>query len=495
MPPVPENLWSYWNHAGDNFCPDMLGLISAEDYDGPHSHVKSWSCPNCEDFWRTSIRNMGLRSNPCRHCNPSSQGISSNRRGLPHILGIDSVEAVNPEISGCWGNIFVDESTLLFINEDDPWPDELLPGSHKHIKLVCTRRVDNMGRYDPIGESVCNHTSYPRLGSVTKPISPDRDSAKCPSCSLGGDAINNFDSKNALTTTNPVVASELIYHPDGKTADEIKAGSMKRCGWRCYKCEHEFMAGINGRTKNGIRYGRTECPACENLEVHLDGRNSLESVYPNVAKHWDHEKNGELTPANVTFGSTYDVYWICQHTEFTDKDGECGHSNKQRVYSKTQFIENGSSHVSCEKCCPGGGYKDFLQGYYYVLEWLHPSGRFVYKNGKSNVPIDRIYRLAKSLYETFGVICNLVQIITHVDGAKISELERRNLKSDCLINDVDFLGVDGMREMFSMNMIDYASVNGDLPEGWKDVTDDLRSQIENAIYRATRNEEDADSVT
>ena len=43
--------------------------------------------------------------------------------------------------------------------------------------------------------------------------------------------------------------------------------------------------------------------------------------------------------------------------------------------------------------------------------------------------------------------------------------------------------------------IGYASVNGDLPEGWEDVTDDLRSQIENAIYRATRNEEDADSVT
>ena len=153
-------------------------------------------------------------------------------------------------------------------------------------------------------------------------------------------------------------------------------------------------------------------------------------------------------------------------------------------------MENGESHVPCEKCCPGGGYKDFLQGYYVLNGSIQ--GGFVYKIVEFN---RQNYRLAKSLYETFGVICNLVQIITHVDGAKISELERRNLKSDCLINDVDFLGVDGMREMFSMNMIDYASVNGDLPEGWEDVTDDLRSQIENAIYRATRNEEDADSVT
>ena len=492
MPTLPERLWEYWDHAGDNFSRDWLELISAQDYDGPHSHEKSWSCPNCDDFWRMSIRNMALRANPCRHCNPSSQGISSNRRGLPHILGIDSVEAVNQEISDCWGNIFVDESTLLYINKDEPWPDELLPGSHKHIKLVCTKSVDNMGRYDPIGEGVCNHTSYSRLGSVTKPMSQGRDPAKCPSCSLGGDAINNFDSKNAISITNPLVASELISHPDGKTADEIKAGSMKRCTWRCFRCEHEFDAEVNMRTRNGTRDARTECPACENLEVHIDGRNSLQSVYPNVARHWDIDANGGITPADVTYGSTYNAHWLCRHTNFTDDDSECGHQNTQRVYSRTQLLLDGESHVPCECCCPGGGYRDFLPGYYYVLEWTHPDGSVIYKNGISNVPIDRIGRLTRSLYETFDVTYRLIQIITHDNGARIRELETRNLRSDRLIRDVDFLGVDGMCEMFSMNMIDYASTNGDLPEGWEDVTDDLRSQIENAIVRATRNEEDVD---
>jgi len=490
---LPNNLWEYWNNAGDNLCPDELEFVSAKDYDGPHSHVKSWSCGNCEDFWRTSIRNMTLRGNPCRHCNPSSQGISSNRRGLPHILGIDAVEAVNPEIAERWGTIFLDENTILYINEVDPWPDELLPGSKKHIKLVCTRNVDEMGRYDPIGEGVCNHISSPRLSSVTRPMSPGRNPASCPSCSLGGDAINNYDSKNALPITNPVVATELIFHPDGKAADEIKAGSMKRCRWRCYKCDHEFDAEVNMRTRKGTPDGRTECPACENLEVHIDGRNSLQSVYPNVAVHWDQERNGDITPADVTFGSTYDAHWLCRHTEFTDEDGECGHPNMQRVYSRTQFLLDGESHVPCECCCPGGGYRDFLQGYYYVLEWIHPSGRVIYKNGISNVPISRIGQLTRSLYETFGLTYRLVQIITHNDGGIIRELESRNLQSDRLIRDVDFLGVDGMCEMFSMNMIDYAYAIEDLPDGWADVTEDLRSRVENVIHRVTSIEDGDES--
>lgn len=509
MPPIPEYLWLFWDHAADNFssyddpapcsnqsdlASDSLDLIAAECYDGPHSRMSSWACPVCEDFWRMSIRNMMNRTHPCRHCNPSSQGISSNRRGLPHILGIDSVEAVNHEISQRWGTIFLDENSILYMNEDDPWSDELLPGSKKHISLVCTRSVDDMGRYDPTGEVLCNHVSNPRLSSVTGPMSPGRRPAQCPSCSLGGDAINNFDSKNALSITNPLVASELLRHPDGKSADQIKAGSMKRCDWRCHLCEHEFSAEINMRTRNGTRDARTECPACENLQVHIDGRNSLQTVYPNVAQHWDFENN-RLTPDDVTYGSTYTAHWICRHTDFTDYDGECGHPHTQRIFSRTQFLVDGESHVPCECCCPGGGYRNYLPGYYYVLEWIYPDGRVIYKNGISNVPLNRIAQLAGSLYETFGIRYRLVQIIMHANGGRIRELETCNLRTDRVIRDVDFLGVDGRNEMFTMNMIDHASANGDLPDGWVDVTNELRSQIENVICRTTGNEGENDSVS
>lgn len=38
---------------------------------------------------------------------------------------------------------------------------------------------------------------------------------------------------------------------------------------------------------------------------------SLEARYPEITKEWDYDKNGELTPAMITAGSPYKVYWIC----------------------------------------------------------------------------------------------------------------------------------------------------------------------------------------
>ena len=38
---------------------------------------------------------------------------------------------------------------------------------------------------------------------------------------------------------------------------------------------------------------------------------SLEVRYPEIAKEWDCDKNGELTPAMITAGSPYKVYWKC----------------------------------------------------------------------------------------------------------------------------------------------------------------------------------------
>ena len=35
---------------------------------------------------------------------------------------------MNPNIAEKWG---LDECTIIFINEDHPWPDEILPGRKK----------------------------------------------------------------------------------------------------------------------------------------------------------------------------------------------------------------------------------------------------------------------------------------------------------------------------------------------------------------------------
>ena len=52
----------------------------------------------------------------------------------------------------------------------------------------------------------------------------------------------------------------------------------------------------------------------------------LIDVSPELANEWDHAKNGELTPENVTYGSGRKVWWLC------DK----GHSYRTQVANRTK---------------------------------------------------------------------------------------------------------------------------------------------------------------
>ena len=52
----------------------------------------------------------------------------------------------------------------------------------------------------------------------------------------------------------------------------------------------------------------------------------LATTHPKIAGEWDREKNGELTPSNVTFGSGRKVWWLC------DK----GHSYQTQVANRTK---------------------------------------------------------------------------------------------------------------------------------------------------------------
>ena len=40
--------------------------------------------------------------------------------------------------------------------------------------------------------------------------------------------------------------------------------------------------------------------------------NILSVKYPEIAKWWDYDKNGDMTPEDVTYGSGRTVYWKCE---------------------------------------------------------------------------------------------------------------------------------------------------------------------------------------
>lgn len=144
----------------------------------------------------------------------------------------------------------------------------------------------------------------------------NRSSGKnCPVC-IGKVVLTGF---NDLATTNPDLAKEWNYEKNAPlTPSDVTSGSTKKVWWKCSE-GHEWPSNIYNRVKgNG-------CPICSGRKV-LSGANDLATVNPELAKEWNYEKNGELTPQSIRPQSNITVWWKCSN----------GHEWQARIASRTQ---------------------------------------------------------------------------------------------------------------------------------------------------------------
>jgi len=94
--------------------------------------------------------------------------------------------------------------------------------------------------------------------------------------------------------------SQFGYNPT-----HITIGSGKKVWWKCDK-GHEWECTPNARTtKNG-----TGCPYCSNHRV-ISGYNDLSTSRPDLTKEWHPSKNTDISPTQVSSGSTKKVWWLC----------------------------------------------------------------------------------------------------------------------------------------------------------------------------------------
>ena len=111
--------------------------------------------------------------------------------------------------------------------------------------------------------------------------------------------------ENDLFTRCPELASQWHSSKNGAlTPNQVLFGSHRKVWWRCKK-GHEWQARIASRTQFGAG-----CPVCSGKAV-ISGENDLARLFPNVANQWDHEKNGVLTPEQVSPYSNRRVWWRC----------------------------------------------------------------------------------------------------------------------------------------------------------------------------------------
>ena len=163
-------------------------------------------------------------------------------------------------------------------------------------------------------------------------ISSRNSGVGCPICS-NRKVLIGF---NDLTTCCPELAKEWNYEKNGEVKPTmVTPGSDKKVWWKCSK-GHEWQAMISSRNKGG------GCPICSN-QVVLVGYNDLASVKPELAKEWNYEKNGDLKPTDVAFGSNRKVWWKCQ---------TCGHEWQTVIVDRS----NGTG-------CPVCAGREVLEGY------------------------------------------------------------------------------------------------------------------------------------
>ena len=159
------------------------------------------------------------------------------------------------------------------------------------------------------------------------PNSRTSKSTGCPYCS-GRRVLKGF---NDLKTINPILAEQ--WHPtkNGDLIPEnVSPGSGEKVWW-LGSCGHEWQAAIYSRAKDG-----NGCPFCGRqhgvqLRRHtlIERRGSLLDVYPELAKEWHPEKNGTLTPADVTCRSGKRVWWL----------GKCGHEWQATIAHRVDGTE------------------------------------------------------------------------------------------------------------------------------------------------------------
>lgn len=123
----------------------------------------------------------------------------------------------------------------------------------------------------------------------------------CPVCS--GRQVQA--GANDLATTHPALAAE--WHPTKNgtlTPQDVSAGSKRRVWWQCAQ-GHTWQATVKSRALGGAG-----CPVCTGRQVE-PGVNDLATTHPDIAAQWHPEKNGPLTPRDVSAGSKRQVWWQC----------------------------------------------------------------------------------------------------------------------------------------------------------------------------------------
>ena len=133
---------------------------------------------------------------------------------------------------------------------------------------------------------------------------------------LSNDAI--WPGFNDLGATHPEIAA--MWHPtknNGLTPQDVVAGSQERVWWYLPYDDPKTGKHFEFEWQNTIIstvQSVYHCPYLSNDAI-WPGFNDLGATHPEIAAMWHPTKNGNLTPKDVTYGSSYYAWWYLPYDD------------------------------------------------------------------------------------------------------------------------------------------------------------------------------------
>ena len=368
-------LWNYDKNQG--LKPDQI-------FAGSNKKVW-WKCPDCGYEWEAIVTNMTKKHEGCPACRIRKEKddtkIDCNRKSKRIIEGLNDLLTLRPEIAKEWD----------YEKNEDLQPSQVGIGSgnkvwwrcsecgHKWKSTIsnrtygfgcpkCGRRkaaksnssnrvIPGVNDFATMNPVAANQWNYEKNGEL-KPESLTANSNikvwwKCSKCGNEWDATivsrkESYDCPfcenrrlkvgfNDVFSIKPELEKEWDFEKN-KRIDPYNTicSNQKKVWWKCSECGYEWQTSIRLRTLRNSR-----CPICSHksgmkrrTKILIEDGNSFGLTCPELVKEWLYEKNGSISPFDITSHNGKKYWWKCS---------KCGHEWEATPNHRAQG-------TGCPKC-------------------------------------------------------------------------------------------------------------------------------------------------
>lgn len=400
-------------------CPDVakeLHPTKNGDFDpfnvSPHSNKRVWwQCQHKPPHeWQAVIKSRAIDKSGCRKCNALKNTVASHRPDLaeewhPTLNDLPAAEVPAYANKIIWWQCKA--------NPEHVWKTKLETRYHGSAGRCpqCGKRKPqkklSLAEFDPVLAAQWHPV---KNGDVTAkdvtqttsskawwicPVNPEHEweasvrnravlGSGCPYCAK---VSRRPAPGQSIADLFPKLARE--WHPtkNGElTPEDVSRGSAKRVWWLCQDDpSHVWDATVVSRANPR---SKQLCPFCSGHRV--TEKNSLAANYPKIAEEWHKERNGDLTPNDVSKASGKKAWWQCsQNPE---------HFWEAKIKNRTLL---GSGCPLCNTLRLQEGVRESAQSGGDSLKTFKESMKAVHKLSEQKFPEHR--RLAQPMYRMLHV--------------------------------------------------------------------------------------------